>query len=63
MSIGSLSTFVICLCDPVSDIKSPPKDAYEVLTYRFRMEYRAHRQTITHTISVEPPSNLYTYGS
>ncbi len=35
MNTGSPSTmFVICLCDPVSDIKSPPKDAYAVLAYR-----------------------------
>ena len=55
--------FVICLCEPVRDIKSPPKDAYAVLTEVEPSQalWRGGCRTNgTYTTSAEPPSNLYT---
>ena len=53
---------VICLDDPVRDIRRPPKDAYAVLG-----KILAYNETtfdkFAHTISAEPSSNLYTWGT
>lgn len=50
---------VICRYEPVSDIKSPPKDAYAVLSRKLENE-KELTMSKTYTISAVPPSNRYT---
>lgn len=57
---------VICLNEPVMDMRRPPNDAYAVLgTSGTGGKHNASAETISkaYTISAEPPSNLYTFGA